>query len=294
MNDSSINDSTLGHINECTDQDNVLSMIHLSAKILNILLGTPALVWCLWISLSEGLSGGLKPTQVFPLNLFTVELVFCVECLVEVIDYIVNSKNTMFRQLFYFLFIIAWTCRPLFQSCICVERYMAVVQPVAFNKYKLKRYRVGTSTLIWGLTIMYACSTIDYQRYTTITAYLLVSVCCLGVVIISLCCFFILRVLKQPGPGEVEGGRGGEKKQGTTDPQKTRAFRNILTNLVIIVVSSISLVAGYVVFPFTSSDFYCKLFVMFFICTIFSVMASPLLHLYREGRLHCRKGPETH
>ncbi|KAJ8000841.1 hypothetical protein DPEC_G00184580 [Dallia pectoralis] len=128
--------------------------------------------------------------------------------------------------------------RPVFQTCICVERYMAVVQPVAFIKYKLKRYR--------------------------------------------------------PGPGEVEGGRGGEKKQGTTDPQKMRAFSIVLTNLVIIVVSSISVVVSFVTLSFINLDFNCKTFPILLMSNMLSVVASPVLHLHREGRLHCRKRPETH
>ncbi|KAJ8000837.1 hypothetical protein DPEC_G00184540 [Dallia pectoralis] len=116
-------------------------MIYQWSLVLNILLGTPALVWCLWISLSESISGGLKPTQIFPMNLFIVELVFCIEFLLEVICCQILPGNSMLFQVAYHVFIIGWICRPLFQFCICVERYMAVVQPVAFIKYRLSRYR---------------------------------------------------------------------------------------------------------------------------------------------------------
>ncbi|KAJ8000832.1 hypothetical protein DPEC_G00184490 [Dallia pectoralis] len=58
-------------------------MLCLSSQVLCFLLGTPALVWCLWISLSGSISGGLKPTQIFPISLFAVELVFCIECFLE-------------------------------------------------------------------------------------------------------------------------------------------------------------------------------------------------------------------
>ncbi|KAJ8000845.1 hypothetical protein DPEC_G00184620 [Dallia pectoralis] len=279
---------------DCLDDGYVATLIYQYSAALCFLLGTPALVWCLWISLRESISGGLTPTQIFPINLFIVEVVFCVQGLCRVIYYSFIHNNIVLNQLLYALFLIAWICRPVFQSCICVERYMAVVQPVAFIKYRLRRYRMGTSTLIWGLTIIDACFRIQSLDNQSKTNYELVSVYCLGLVVISLCCFFILRVLKQPGPGEVEGGRGGEKKQGTTDPQKMRAFRIVLTNLVIILVSSISVVVGYTSLSFTSMDFYRNTFPMLLACNMLSVVASPVLHLYREGRLHCRKGPETH
>jgi hypothetical protein len=109
-------------------------------------------------------------------------------------------------------------------------------------------------------------------------AYVLISVYCLGVAVISLCCFFILRVLKQPGPGEVEGGRGGEKKQGTTDPDK-RIFGIILAR-------SIPVVVGWATLS-SSLEITCNVLPMLMIMNIFSVLVSPLLHFYREGRMPC-------
>ncbi|KAJ8000844.1 hypothetical protein DPEC_G00184610 [Dallia pectoralis] len=294
MNDSSRNSTSMLNWMYCLDQGYVPSVICQCIQVLCFLLGTPALVWCLWISLIEGTSEGLKPTQIFPINLFMVELLFCVQSLLQVIYQRFLPQN-MFLQVVDFLYYISWVSRPFFQTCICVERYMAVVQPVAFIKYRLRRYRMGSSTLIWGLTIMYSCVMVHlHVCERTLNNYVIIGVYFLGLVIISLCCFFILHVLKQPGPGEVEGGRGGEKKQGTTDPQKMRAFRIVLTNLVIISMSSISLVTGYAIMSFNTINFYCNIFPMSITFNIFSVMASPVLHLHREGRLHCRKGPESH
>ncbi|KAJ8000840.1 hypothetical protein DPEC_G00184570 [Dallia pectoralis] len=293
MNDTSRNVSFTDPWIYCLDHGYVTPMICQSTEVLCFLLGTPALVWCLWISLSGSISGGLKPTQIFPMNLCIVELLFCIEGLFQTIYYLFLPNNNMFLQVVYCLFFIAWVCRPLFQTCICVERYMAVVQPVAFIKYRLRRYRMGTSTLIWGLAIIYPCFTVSSLGYLTKTNDVLVSVYCLGGVVISFCCFFILRALKQPGPGEVEGGRGGEKKQRTTDPQKMRAFSIVLTNLVIILVSSILVAVGFFTMPNSGIDFYCNTFLMLLACNMLSVVVSPVLHLHREGRLHCRKGPVT-
>ncbi|KAL1253304.1 hypothetical protein QQF64_017997 [Cirrhinus molitorella] len=62
---------------------------------------------------------------------------------------------------------LVFTGRPLFQCLICVERYLAVVHPVTFLKYKPLRYR-----FLLALSIQLFC---------------LVAV---------------LRALKQSGPGE--------------------------------------------------------------------------------------------
>ncbi|KAJ8000827.1 hypothetical protein DPEC_G00184430 [Dallia pectoralis] len=235
MNVSSENQTSSDIWTVCLEEGYVGPVLYNAIQALCFLLGTPALVWCLWISLRESISGGLKPTQVFPINLFAVELVFCVLSAMDMTSYVFMRQDTILRKVVYVLYYLSWGSRTLFQCCICVERYLAVAQPVAFLKYSLKRYRVGTSTVIWVLSLLYGYL---YKFNVTISDNFLIGVYCLGVVVTSLCCFFILRVLKQPGPGEVEGGRGGEKKQGTTDPQKMRAFRIILTNLVIIVSST--------------------------------------------------------
>ena len=89
--------------------------------------------------------------------LFAVELVFCVECFLEVISYLFIRKATMLRQAVYFLYYLSWTCWPLLQSCICVERCLAVAQPVTFLKYRLRSYRMVCSTVVWLLSLTYSC-----------------------------------------------------------------------------------------------------------------------------------------
>ncbi|CAL8404494.1 unnamed protein product [Boreogadus saida] len=39
--------------------------------------------------------------------------------------------------------------RPLFQCCICLERYLAVVHPLTFIRFKPLRFRVFCSGLMW-------------------------------------------------------------------------------------------------------------------------------------------------
>ncbi|KAJ8000820.1 hypothetical protein DPEC_G00184360 [Dallia pectoralis] len=241
MNGSLENQTSSDRWTVCFKEGYVAPLLYYAVQAVCFLLGTPALVWCLWISLRESISGGLKPTQVFTINLFAAELVFCVEGAMEMTSYVFMIQDTILKKVVYVFFYLCWSSRPLFQCCICVERYLAVAQPVVFLKYRLRRYRMGTSTVIWVSSLLYGYLTALLKFNVDFSNDILIGVCCLGVVVISLCCFFILRVLKQPGPGEVEGGRGGEKKQGTTDPQKMRAFRIVLTNLVIVVCRGLTL-----------------------------------------------------
>jgi len=41
----------------------------------------------------------------------------------------------------------------MFQSLMCVERYLAVVHPVTFLKFKPLRYRVICCTAVWIITL---------------------------------------------------------------------------------------------------------------------------------------------
>ncbi|CAL8363619.1 unnamed protein product [Gadus morhua 'NCC'] len=47
------------------------------------------------------------------------------------------------------LWVLIWFGRPLFQCSICVERYLAVVHPLTFIRFKPLRFRVVCSGLMW-------------------------------------------------------------------------------------------------------------------------------------------------
>ena len=98
MSESSGNQTCLDRWEVCLDKEYLVPGLYHAAENLCFLLGLPALVWFLWLSLSGSFSGGVKPTQVFPINLFAVELVFCFQGLLEVISSLL-SQNIMLRQI---------------------------------------------------------------------------------------------------------------------------------------------------------------------------------------------------
>ena len=126
------------------------------------------------------------------------------------------------------------TARPLFQACICVERYLAVLHPVLFLKYKPLRYRVACSTVAW-LSNLGLCLVPAFNPHTLPVVWCYVGLP-LSLVMFS-CCVAMLRALKQSGPG---GGAGGKKG---ASQAKVKAFRFITVILVIMVISYSPLVA---------------------------------------------------
>ncbi len=69
------------------------------------------------------------------------------------------------------------TGRPLFQCLMCAERYLAVVHPVIFLKYKPLRYRVICSTAVWitGLVscVLYTIVSYDVSIWISFLQFLL-------------------------------------------------------------------------------------------------------------------------
>ncbi len=85
-------------------------------------------------------------------------------------------------------------------SDLCVERYLAVVHPVTFLKYKPLRYRVICFTAVWIITLG-SCLFCFLSKNCTYLWFM--SIHLLIVFFIQMfCCLAVLRALKQSGPGE--------------------------------------------------------------------------------------------
>lgn len=152
------------------------------------------------MSLCEALAGLLSP-----FNIST----WC--------DYL-NAQKALkhIRSFFYGLLLFG---RPLLQTTVCVERYLAVVHPVVFLKFKALRYKVLCSSVVW--LIILVCSlafTIEGKRIA-----LMFTIATLIIILVKLYCFLCaLRVLREPQPGD--GGRERER----VSQAKIRAFKIIL------------------------------------------------------------------
>ncbi|ROL50003.1 SCAN domain-containing protein 3 [Anabarilius grahami] len=136
---------------------NMFSTVH----CITVLLGLPVNTYVIWLVVT-GTGNGIA-AEFFTLNLSICEMFFCMESLLIILSY----KFDILWTAVYFLDGVATTSRPLFQCLICVERYLAVVHPVTFLKFKPLRYR--------------------FLLFLSIQLF---------------CCVAVLRALKQSGPGE--------------------------------------------------------------------------------------------
>ena len=167
--------------------------------------------------------------------------------------------------------------RPLFQTCICLECYLAVVHPVVFLRYKPLRYRLGCCALVWMMVLGY-CSV---SMFTFNNPFLYVSNALIMVTfgVMLFCCLSVLRALKRPGPGE--GGREG----GVSNQIKMRAFRTVMIIQATMVVSYVPVSVLTSLLKNPDMTWFCVAQPLTILLSIYSGSVQPLLYLHRAGKL---------
>ncbi len=249
----------------------LVDILYISMYSISFLFGLPTHSYVLWLIIRGSGSGFVS--EFFILNLSVCEICNCLQSLICIFDILISLKH--FAS---FLSGLAITGCPLFQCLICVERYLAVVHPVIFLKYKPLRYRVICCTLAWIITLgSCVCSMFTFDLFYVYT-YLYSLQYLLFISFQLFCLVAVLKALKQTGPGE----RGRER--GEENHMKRRAFYLIL-------ITTASMTIIYV--PYTISGFcliltqhYVKeLFYFSIICNVLAGFVQPFLYLHRLGKL---------
>ncbi len=281
MNNSTLNFSTHEESTNSTIITVGLSrwdMFESSLFCFNLLLVFPTHSYVVWLIIT-GTGSGVA-SEFFILNLSVCETAYSLSAIFNLLSFFFSKL--MIRRHFFQGFAI--TGRPVFQCLICVERYLAVVHPVTFLKYKPLRYRVICCTAAW-IIILGSCllSMFISENITEHTWFL--STQFLFFLSIQLFCLVaVLRALKQSGPGE----RGREREE--ENHMKRRAFYLIL----IITVSMSIIYEPYIIIGFSfilTQHFIKELFSFSFICYILAGFVQPVLYLRRVGKLFCLRSP---
>ncbi len=172
------------------------------------------------------------------------------------------------------------TDRPLFQCLICVERYLAVVHPVIFLKYKPLRYRVICCTLAWIITLVSCLICLIILLFSNITMHAWFF-SMQFIVYLPIQLFFlvaVLRALKQSGPGE----RGRDEK----NHMKRRAFYLILITTVNMTITYLPTTIS-VIFTIVIHQFSVIFWVPSMICYVLAGFVQPIIYLHRAKKLSC-------
>ncbi|XP_077053561.1 chemokine XC receptor 1-like [Siphateles boraxobius] len=276
MNNSTVNFTTAEiSTNTTTQSFGLVEILNMCVYSMSFLVGLPTHSYITWLIITGAGSG--VASEFFILNFSISEAGYYVNCLTIVLaewfSFIVQFK--------LFLSGLAVTGRPLFQCLMCVERYLAVVHPVTFLKYKPLRYRVICCTAAW-IIILGSCLCCMFTIVLHYTAHIwFFSLQFLLFFSIQLFCLVaVLRALKQSGP---EARRRERKEENCI---KKRAFDLILMTTVSMVITYAPIsIAG--VFFIATEKLNPACWLPGLVCYVLSGFVQPVLYLHHTGKLFC-------
>jgi len=252
----------------CTEVEKNFSMI--PVLFISLLLGFPINSYVIWL-IVKGKGNGLA-AEFFNLNLAICEIILCEESVFVLLSY--EFKNLW--NVVSFLDGLASGC-PLFQCLMCVERYLAVVHPVTFLKYKPLRYRVTCSVIVWMASFgLSGISNYFFILQPMLYFFLLLAQFFIFLSIQLFCLVAVLRALKQSGPGE----RGRERQE--ENQMKRRAFYLILITTMTMVILYAPCIILMAIGSLDSTNTFFLISLVFF--TV-AGLVQPLLFLYRVRKL---------
>ncbi len=242
-----------------------------------VLISLPANGRVLWLMISSPVFWTDR-MEVFEFHLVLTELLFGFlgPPLIIITFY---SSTAVADAVIKFINII-FTARMQFQSSVCMERYLAVVHPVLYLRYKPLRYRMSFCSVIWLQTILFAIIQMLFctEKLASLAMY---TTSFFSVFIInSFCCLSVLRALKQPSPGE--GEREG------SNLIKKRAFNIVLIFQLTTFVGYVPLVIMFFLVKEIDWDVLCILQPLAYCVMVWLGAIYPLLYLRRAGKHQVR------
>ena len=166
--------------------------------------------------------------------------------------------------------------RPLFQGCICVERYLAVVHPVTFLRYKLLRYKIICCSVVWFITLGF-CITYVFcikKLFNVLLGFYIVSFS-----LMLFCCVSVLWALKQPVPGE------GRRQRTEGNDAKRRAFNIIMITTVMAAIYNIPYSVLLFLYHYISCEDFELIFNIFLAFSIVNGLVNPFFYIQRAAKL---------
>jgi len=237
-----------------------------------LLFGVPTHSYVLWLIVQ----GKRIPADILNVNLTVCEIIYCLIFLIYIFQIFFNLETLQ-----HFLQGLGITGRPLFHCLLCVERYLAVVHPVTFLKFKPLRYRVICCTAVWIITLGSCLVSLIMLTSSNLKAFTwFFSLQFLIFLSIQLFCLVaVLRALKQSGPGERE----------EENHMKRRAFHLILiTTVTMAVMFAPFAITGFLTLLQQQKQQEVSLIWFLSInCFILAGFVQPILFLHRAGKLFC-------
>ncbi|XP_028822116.1 G-protein coupled receptor 4-like [Denticeps clupeoides] len=256
------------HHRENSDLYDVQVLVSVSAAI-QLLIGLPMNSYVMWLMVTG--AGSDRSSEWFALNAGVVEILACAgSVFYPLTSFPFPSKAAYFCTGFIIV------GRPLFQCCVCVERYLAVLHPLTFLRIRPLKYRLVITTVGWLVTLAFCL-------FSMLAAHTLIWYVSLPIFLVKiLCCLAILKALKRRGPGD-----GGQERE-RANQAKMKAFKIILVILMSMFVTYVPVV---ILSGVQSNMVNTKVRLVkaasFFIMGL-TAFTQPLLYLQRTERLASR------
>ncbi|KAK5879043.1 hypothetical protein CesoFtcFv8_024390 [Champsocephalus esox] len=247
---------------------------YLGLQFINMFLGIPTNLMVLWLIHRN--KGDSCTSDIFISHLAISDVLFCLIPPLELANIVFLTTSSTWYVLRFFYGIK--DSSPLLLSCICLDRYMAVVHPITFTELKDRNHRAILAMIVWVITLAYAAAKcvgniVNFEKVFTgmiLTAFAFMVFCNIS----------ILWVLKHSGPGRDE-----------MHPVKKRAFKMVLIILAIIVFNYFPPVALFPFQDYFSPDvFRCYIHYVAFGLMDFSSSIQPMLYLSKVKLNCCHRG----
>ncbi|XP_065140048.1 hydroxycarboxylic acid receptor 3 [Paramisgurnus dabryanus] len=249
----------------CADMPAAI-FFYLVLQFINIFLGIPANIMVLWLIRNN--KGDSSTSDIFIVHLAVLDTCFCLIPPLEFANIVYLTTNSTWYVLRFFYGIK--DSSPLFLSCICLDRYMAVLHPITFTKLKDKWHRSVCACIVWLITLVYTAAKCVGKIQNFEKAFNIMILTTFAFMVF--CNISILWALRQSAMGRDE-----------RHPVKKKAFKMVIIILAIIVVNYFPPVA---LFPFQvyfSPDvFRCYIHYIAFGFMDISSSIQPVLYLSRE------------
>lgn len=259
--------------NELPWQFTVHPPIIISIHIVNFVLGFPLNIYIIVLLFPR--RGVIEASDVFSLNQALVEMFFVL--LAPFHSLCSVSMTTCLLKPFGFLLGVSMASRCLFQCCVSLERYLAVVHPVVYLRYRPPRYRVAWSIMNWTHALVFGvfCAlTFPFIPYTFLSVIYI-----LMLTLNAFCCLSVLKKLRHPGP------RDRESEEMEVSAAKRKAFQIVSINLLLFLTQNLPIALAFGLSPvLPRHDFGMAVLITLGINTV-TGLSQPVFVLHKAGRL---------